>query len=258
MKLSVCIDSVCKGWDLSEALSFVKSSGIDAFEFWNWRDKDINRLASEMNRLDLTLSAFCTASGVLVNRESHKDYWNGLQETVSVAKRLGCSKLITTVGIEQYGASRERQFENVAIALRSAAEIVEDAGIMLVVEPLNTTVDHPGQFLSRSSDAFDLIDQVGSGNVKVLFDIYHQQITEGNLVDTMTRRLSDIGHIHAAGCPGRHELQFGEVYYLNVFRALRIAGYSNYIGLEYVPSLDSANGLQYAKELLESQSPIST
>lgn len=88
--------------------------------------------------------------------------------------------------------------------------------------------------------------------MKVLYDIYHQQITEGNLIDTMTSRLSSIGHLHTAGCPGRHELQFGEIHYANVFQALRSVGYSNYIGLEYVPSLDVANGLEYAKKLLAS------
>jgi hydroxypyruvate isomerase len=252
MKLSVCIDSVCRGWDLSEAFSIVKMSGFDAFEFWNWRRKDIGRLANEMQRFDLTLAAFCTVGGTLVDRESHKDYLNGLKEAVCIARRLGCSMLITTAGNELPGVPREQQLENVAFGLQSAVPIVEDAGITLVLEPLNTIVDHPGHLLSRSIEAFDVIDYVGSKQLKVLFDVYHQQITEGNLIETITGRLSSIGHIHAAGCPGRHELQFGEIQYANLFQALRSAGYSNYIGLEYVPSLDAAEGLENARKLLES------
>ncbi|MNU01015.1 Hydroxypyruvate isomerase [compost metagenome] len=83
----------------------------------------------------------------------------------------------------------------------------------------------------------------------MLYDIYHQQITEGNLVATMLGRLSSIGHIHAAGCPGRHELHKGEIHYANVFQALRSAGYAGYVGLEYFPSEDAASGLKRAKEL---------
>lgn len=252
MKVSVCIDSVCRGWDLSEALSLVKMSGFDAFEFWSWRRKDIDHLAKEMQRLDLTLAAFCTVGGTLVDRESHKDYLNGLKDAVNIARRLGCNMLITTAGNELPGIPRERQLENVVVGLQSAAPIVEAAGITLVLEPLNTVVDHPGHLLSRSSEAFDIIDQVGSKQIKVLFDIYHQQITEGNLIDTITCRLSSIGHIHAAGCPGRHELQFGEIHYVNLFQALSTAGYSNYIGLEYVPSFNAAEGLKDARKLLES------
>lgn len=132
MKLSVCIDAICRGWGLNDALSLVKSSGIDAFEFWGWSRKDINLLQNEMQRLDLTLAAFCTEGGTLVDREAHKDYLTGLKETVNVAKRLGCERLITTAGAEQKDVPRERQIENVVIGLRAAVPIVEDAGITLV------------------------------------------------------------------------------------------------------------------------------
>lgn len=251
MKLSVCIDSVCRGWELSKALSLVRQSGIDAFEFWDWRRRDIDQLAEEMQRLDLTLSSFCTIGGTLVQRESHQDYVTGLKEAVSVAKRLGCKSLISQAGNELPDVSREEQLESVLIGLRLAAPIVEEAGITLLLEPLNTMVDHPGYLLSQSSEAFDLIDQVDSTYVKVLYDIYHQQISEGNLIDTMTKRLSSIGHIHTAGCPGRHELQLGEIHYANVFQALRSAGYTGYVGLEYFPSLDDATeGLEFAKMLM--------
>lgn len=251
MKLSVCIDSVLRGWELPEALSIVKNVGIDAFEFWDWRKKDIDLMVTEMQKLDLACSAFCTVGGKLADRETHKEYIQGLMETVNVARKLNCHTLITTVGNELQDVPREQQLEHVAQGLQAAIPIVEDAGITLVLEPLNTIVDHPGHLLSLSSEAFDIVDQVGSKHVKVLFDIYHQQITEGNLIETMTDRLSDIGHIHAAGCPGRHELQFGEIHYGNVIQALRKEGYAKYFGLEYVPSLEPADGLRYAKTWMQ-------
>ncbi|WP_168120043.1 TIM barrel protein [Paenibacillus sp. HB172176] len=251
MKLSVCIDSICRGWDLTEALELVKKSGIGAFEFWNWKNKDLDRMEREMDRLGLTLSAFCTVGGALANRDSHGEYLEGLRDAVAVAKRLGCKRLITTAGNESEDMPRAKQLEDVASGLRSAAGIVEEAGITLLLEPLNTAVDHPGQLLSRSSEAFDIIDQVGNRYVKVLFDAYHQQVTEGNLISAMTEHIASIGHIHAAGCPGRHELQFGEIHYGNLISALSEAGYQHYFGLEYVPTLHALEGLKSAKKLFE-------
>ncbi|GMK40384.1 hydroxypyruvate isomerase [Paenibacillus sp. CCS19] len=249
MKSSVCIESVCRGLDLTESLSLVKSSGYDAFEFWNWSNKDIDKMRAEMDRLELSVATFCTQGGSLVARETHAAFLQGLSETIAVAKRLGCESLIVTAGNELRDVRREAQLENIVNGLRSAVPMLEEAGITLTLEPLNTAVDHPGYILAKSDEAFDIIDQVGSAQVKVLYDIYHQQITEGNLVATMLPRLSSIGHIHAAGCPGRHELHTGEIHYANVFQALRSAGYAGYIGLEYFPSEDAVSGLAKAKEL---------
>lgn len=249
MKPSVCIDSICRGMELTEALSLVKSSGYDAFEFWNWSNKDIDKMRAEMDRLELSVATFCTEGGNLVDREKHQAFLNGLSETIAVAKRLGCQTLIVTAGNELRDAPREAQLENIVVGLRAAVPILEAAGVSLTLEPLNTAVDHPGYILARSDEAFDIIDQVGSAQVKVLYDIYHQQITEGNLVATMLPRLSSIGHIHAAGCPGRHELHTGEIHYANVFQALRSAGYTGNVGLEYFPSEDAASGLAKAKQL---------
>ena len=254
MKFSVCIDSVFRNMDVSEALPLVKSFGFDAFEFWNWRHKDIDLIASEMKRLELSLATFCTDGGTLVDPDSHKDYLQGLKESISVATRLGCGTLITQTGNELSGIPRERQMENVLTGLKLAAPIAEEAGVTLLLEPLNTAVDHPGYLLTSSSEAFDMIDQVGSNHVKVLFDIYHQQINEGNLMRSMLNNLQSIGHLHAAGCPGRHELQTGEINYANVIQALRGAGYSNYFGLEFFPSDEPAVGLAYARSLMDGES----
>ncbi|MBD3921776.1 TIM barrel protein [Paenibacillus sp. PR3] len=249
MKPSVCIESVFRGLELTEALSLVKSSGYDAFEFWNWSNKDIDKMRAEMDRLELSIATFCTEGGTLVDREKHQAFLVGLSETVKVAQGLGCRSLIVTAGNELREVPREAQLENIVVGLRAAVPILEAAGVTLTLEPLNTAVDHPGYILARSDEAFDIIDQVGSEQVKVLYDIYHQQITEGNLVATMLPRLSSIGHIHAAGCPGRHELYKGEIHYANVFQALRSAGYAGYVGLEYFPSEDAASGLAKAREL---------
>ena len=113
-----------------------------------------------------------------------------------------------------------------------------------VVEPLNTKLNHPGYFLSASKEAFDLIDEVGAQSVRVLYDIYHQQITEGDILRSLLPNLDKAGHIHAAGAPGRHELTQGELNYPNIFKQLRAAGYEGYVGLEYSPQQAPEEGLR--------------
>jgi len=121
--------------------------------------------------------------------------------------------------------------------------ILEKAGVTLVFEPLNTLVDHPGYYLTQSSEAFDIVDAVASENVKVLYNIYHQQIMEGNIIPTITEHMDRIGHFHSAGHPGRHELDCGEIHYPDIIKAIDRTTYSGWFGVEYFPLQDPANWL---------------
>jgi hydroxypyruvate isomerase len=96
-------------------------------------------------------------------------------------------------------------------------------------------VDHAGYFLIRSDEAFGIVDEVASPNVKVIFDIYHQQISEGHLIKNIVANIDKIGHFHAAGNPGRNELQKGEINYPEIFKAISETSFEGYVGLEYWP-----------------------
>jgi hydroxypyruvate isomerase len=113
-----------------------------------------------------------------------------------------------------------------------------------VLEPLNTLKDHRGYFLASSYEAFEIIEEVGSPAVKVLYDIYHQQITEGNLIPTITENIGLIGHFHVADVPGRHQPGTGEINYKNVFAAIDGSGYNRYVGLEYGPTVATADTIK--------------
>ena len=126
--------------------------------------------------------------------------------------------------------------------------ILEKYGIMLVIEPLNTLVDHKGYYLVTSDEGFDIIREVDSDNVKLLFDIYHQQVSEGNVISNMVNNLDLIGHLHSAGCPGRHELWQGELNYGQIFEAIDNAGYNGFCALEYKPTLDPIDSLTECKK----------
>ena len=124
---------------------------------------------------------------------------------------------------------------NAVAALREAAPILEKNGLTAVVEILNTYVDHAGYFLYYVRDGVELVDRVGSPNVKLLFDIYHVQIMEGNLISNIRAHIGRIGHFHVGDVPGRHEPGTGEINYRNVFKAIYELGdrFQGYVGLEY-------------------------
>ena len=128
--------------------------------------------------------------------------------------------------------------------LQDAARLLEGTDIVLAIEPLNEQVDHPGYYLVRSDEAFAIIDDVNSPNIQVTFDLYHQQLSEGNLTATLTDQIDKIAHFHAAGCPGRNELDRGELAYPWLFSAIEGAGYQGFVGLEYWPQRPAEEGLR--------------
>jgi hydroxypyruvate isomerase len=221
----------------------VKKAGLDSFEFWGWWDKDTDAILKAKNELALTLSAMCTRMISLVDEEKRGEYLAGLKESIETAKKLGCAMLITQSGNELTDRPRPRQQESLAAGLKACVPMLEASGITLVFEPLNTLVDHKGYYLWSADEAFEIAEGVGSPYVKVLFDIYHQQITEGNIISRITRNIGKIGHFHCAGNPGRNELWKGEINYPEIFKVIDASGYNGYLGLEYFPLDDAAAGL---------------
>ena len=118
-----------------------------------------------------------------------------------------------------------------------------------MIEPLNTYVNHPGYYLWSAVEGFDIVREVNHKNVKLIFDIYHQQIMEGNIIPNIVNNLDCIAHLHGAGHPGRNEMQFGESDYKNIIAAVDKAGYNGALGLEYRPLLDPVESLIEAKRI---------
>lgn len=254
---SVCIDAVFEGLSFDEACAFVESAGIPAIEFWGWWDKDLDRLEKARDKHGLTVSACCTGFVSLVDPALRGEYLSGLEDSIQTAKRLQTEILISQVGDFRVGIDRKEQHQSLVDGLCAAAPLLEAAGITLVVEPFNELVDHAGYYLVRSDEAFDIIDEVGSSQVKVVFDVYHQQISEGHLIHNISSNIDKIGHFHAAGNPGRNELQRGEINYPNVFAAINELGFHGYVGLEYWPSERNAvPALQEVSEWLKYASKV--
>lgn len=244
LKPSVCIDAVFEGIAVDKAVKQVQAAGVTAFEFWGWWDRDLAVIEDARDQTGLEISACCTKFISLVDSAVRDQYLEGLEQSIQTAKRLRCKTLISQVGDSIPGISRADQHAALVDGLREAAPMLEASGITLVIEPLNELIDHLGYYLVRSEEAFQIIDQVGSPNVKVVFDIYHQQISEGQLIANITSNIDKIAHFHAAGNPGRHELTRGELHYPSIFDAISATGYRGFVGLEYWPVGDASAGLR--------------
>ena len=178
------------------------------------------------------------AGGTLTDPDEADDAVETIRESIAMAEQREIPTLIVTTGPDQDGLDREPQHENIVDVLSRVASDAEDAGVTLVLEPLNTEVDHPGYFLTHAEEGLEIVDEVGSPSVKLLYDVYHQQVTEGNIIETITENVDRIGHVHIADVPGRHEPGSGELNYGNVFAALDDAGYDGYVGCEFSPTGD--------------------
>lgn len=253
IRLSACIETIFTELPFPERIGQVAEAGLPAFEFWRWRDKDLEAIARKRGAYRLEVAAMMVEPlGELVDPAAREVFINGVRESIQAARLLSCRQLLVLTGKQRSGVPRQEQHQSIVDSLREAAPLVEQEGITLLLEPLNTLVDHQGYYLSSSHEGYDILREVASPNVKLLYDIYHQQVTEGNLIANIVEHISLIGHFHVADVPGRNEPGTGEINYHNIFRHISETGYDGYVGLEFRPSRDSMSCLQSVAALAAS------
>ena len=242
---------------LCELMEMAADAGYKAVEFWDWADRDMDMIETQLKRLNLNLVSICSRDrGTLTDATTHDKAMEGFLETIHVAKRLQCKNIVVTAGNILPQISHEKQRENVVNILCKMGEQAKKENIIVILEPISAfsprpiPPDAPKVFLSHSQDAFDILRDVGSPNVKLLFDIFHQQFTEGNVLNRLLPNLSLVGHIHAAGNPGRKDITRGELDYHQIFEAIANEGYGGYIGLEYFADGDKKSSLMEAHRIL--------
>lgn len=248
MRLCVPIPCFFSKLDFVDAIHKVKALGFDAAETYNWKGLDFDAVANACKETGVELLSMCTTEFNMTNPEMRTKWLDGLRESCEAANKMGVRRLITQVGADT-GAPRAQQHDSIVAALREAKPILEDSDVTIMIEPLNTLVNHPGYYLWSAVEGFDIIREVDHPLVKVVYDIYHQQVMEGNIIPNVTKNLDCIAHLHGAGHPGRHEMQFGETDYKVVFAAIDKAGYTGACGLEYGPLMDPEESLRIAKEI---------
>lgn len=177
------------------------------------------------------------------------EFREGVALAIQYAKALDCPQVNCLVGMPPAGAPPEKVRQTLLDNLRFAAAALEKEGRRLLIEPLNGR-DVPGFYLYGTGNAIQLIAEAGHPNLYLQYDLYHMQITEGNLMQTIQAHLSRIAHIQIADNPGRHEPGTGEINYPNIFRFLEKEGYAGWIGCEYKPIGKTEEGLAWMKPFL--------
>ena len=253
IKQSVCIPILPQdAMPQDELLAEIAAIGYPAIEIWV-RDENFHRLcetAAGYGLQVISMAGHQSLQDGLNNPANHDRIEAELRESIDVAAAHGLPALICFSGNHIAGMSEEEAIANTATGLRRAAPYAEANGITLNLELLNSKVDHPGYQCDNSAWGLTALRQVDSPCVKLLYDIYHMQIMEGDVIRTMTDNLEAIGHIHTAGNPGRHELDdHQELNYRGICRALDAAGYDKYIGHEFRPRGEIIPALRQAYEL---------
>lgn len=230
------------GEDPVAQLHFMADQGFTAFEDNGMK----NRSVAMQNKMAKTMSDRNMAMGVFV---AHKIYWNKpnlasgdadfrseflkqIEESVEVAKRVNAKWMTVVPGHCDLRQNIAYQTAHVIESLKRACDILEPHGLTMVLEPLNFR-DHPGLFLTESPQAFEICRAVGSPSCKILFDIYHQQVQEGNLIPNIENSWDEIAYFQIGDNPGRNEPTTGEINYKNVFKYIHTKGYKGILGMEH-------------------------
>lgn len=259
MKLSICIDMLFFGQDFIPAMEKVKATGFDHYEMWSLGDhplgigaknKDIEAIAKEADRLDMTCAACLGPFSDLTNSARHADFLHDFKSDLARARKINCPTIIISLGGAIEPTDPNGTTEAATKVLHEAAMMAQSEGITIALEPLNNRVDHKNSVLAYALDGFAIVDEINSPAMKLLYDIYHQQIMDGNVTETIVSNLDNIIHLHAAGVPGRHELVPGELDYRFVLQKVAQAGYEHYAGLEYEPIKDPIESLKEMRTLL--------
>ncbi len=261
LRLSVTWGMVSK-MPVAEAFSALVRLGYQGYEMFDWRRKeilDIMLLESKKHPLEcacITANKGVRAPGCgLVSPQERDSFLQEMEKAIEVAGQIGTKRLVVLTGNEVEGMSREAMMESAIAGLKAISPRLEKAGITAVVEILNTLVNHPGYFLSFCRDGARLVDAVGSPNVKLLFDFYHVQVTEGNLIQNFTQNLHRIGHIHIGDVPGRHQPGTGEIHYPKIFQVIRNSGYSGFVSPEYGPTVPVLEDLANIRRMASAHFP---
>ena len=239
------------GDNLIDQLNYIADQGFTAFEDNNLKKRTIdtqNKMSTTIQKRGIEMGVFVAhtihwkepnlASGDISKREQ---FLKEIKESVEVAKRINAKWMTVVPGYKDLRLDLSYQTVNVVDSLKYACEILEPHGLIMVLEPLNF-LNHPGLFLTESPQAYEICKSVDSPSCKILFDIYHQQIQEGNLLPNIEKCWNEIAYFQIGDNPGRKEPNTGEINYKNIFKYIYNRGFEGILGMEHGNSKKGRDG----------------
>jgi hydroxypyruvate isomerase len=235
MKFSLCIDSIYPKENLKEKLQKIKQAGFKFIEFWDWRDKDFELIINS----GLKVTNFSGNRISSLTLDNKKKVIEEISTSINIAKKLKCDRIMLLSDIlegdgsvKNNSLSSEKKLLCLYDNLKAAVEVAKKRDIMLVIEPLNTLKDHKNYYLDNFKKTLELIQSIKSNYLTILYDIYHMQIMEGNILETLQKYHQFIGYIHVANVPYRCEPWIGELDFKFILKEL-FKVYSGFVGFEF-------------------------
>ena len=249
VKFAANVEMWWRRWNKLRFLDRIRAAhalGFPAIEFWPYKGKPIDKIAKLTQKLGIEVAQF-TAWGFrpgLNNPKNHERFVATIEEACGVAKKLRCRKMTVVGGNDIKGMSQKQMHANIIEGLKRAVPIAEKHEVMLILEPMNIRVDHKGHCLYGSVDAVKICRAVNSPMVKINWDLYHMQISEGDLCGRLRDGFDQVGYLQLADHPGRTEPGTGEIHYPRVLKEAQRLGYKDFVGVECRPSKPEAQAIK--------------
>lgn len=248
--------SSCIEWQFTEAgeldarLRAARAAGFELAEFHLWRDKPMEALSKALTETGMRLTGVCVdPRRSIVDPAEREEMVAAVRETISATKQLGKPDLIVASGFRIDGLSEEEHFANAVTALRAATDVAEEAGVTLLLEPLNTRL-FAAMYLVSTKLGLDLVEAVNSPNLRLLYDVWHSAVMGETMAEVLAGRIHLVAHVQVADMDDRHEPGTGSLDWAKVMQTLQDLGYSGAIGLEYFPTLPMDQSLALTRQKL--------
>jgi hydroxypyruvate isomerase len=251
-KLSVMLWTVFRGQPFAQRLDKVAEAGFPAVElvdeFKGWTKDDFAAARRKKRELGIEFDATAGVWHQLPDAGERDAFLQNLRDFIPTLRELECSRLILQTGNTVSGLSPAAMRENCIETLKRASDIAAQNNIELLIENIDPE-ENPKYFLTSSAVGFEMIRAVGNPHVKFLYDFFHEQIAEGNLIAKLQKNIERVGLVHIADVPGRHEPGTGEICYPNIYRKLAELGYDRYVAMEFLPQGEPVAALRAAREM---------
>jgi hydroxypyruvate isomerase len=239
-----------------EKLEAAARAGVQSVEmvgeYADWTDSDIARVKKLARSFRLGMDVLIATPNWLnrpvsmVDPAQRENFLADLRKAITVANQLEVPQILLMSGNTISGRTHEEQYASLLEGCKRAGDLVAAANLTAIVEPLNSLVNHKGFFLTTCVEGAKLIRQVDNPHVRLLFDVYHEQVQIGNVIRTLTEAADIVAVFHIADNPGRNDPGTGEINYHNVYKAIQKTGYSGYVAMEYLPLGEQVDSLTRA------------
>ncbi len=251
-KLSVMLWTVFQNLPFEQRLEKVAEAGYKNVElvgeYKRWSEDDFRRANAKRRELSLTFDTTAGLGHGVGDPGARDAFLADLKHELPIMEKIDCPSVIIMSGDVVPGMPREKQHQSCIDGLKRAAELVDGKNVRLLLENIDPE-ENPKYYLTSVEEGFKIIGAVNHPQVKFLYDFFHEQISEGNLIEKLVKNIANVGLVHVADVPGRHEPGTGEINYENIFKTLGRLKYDRYAAMEFLPTSDPVGKLRAAREM---------